>query len=110
MRLFDLIKRPKRSASTAQLPVMRELPATTEAPQDAAQSPETPLAPSPDEVRDLVFCAIASGDETRVAELCEEHREVIAEHGSAWVRPPIELHANPAAIDWYTRGLSRILN
>jgi hypothetical protein len=105
MRLFDLIKRPSRSAAGAQLPVKRELPAPQDTPEEVAVTSK-----SAEDVRQLLFDAIAGGDEARVIELCREHAALIAQHGPIWAIPPVELSENPAAADWYARGLRDLLN
>jgi hypothetical protein len=100
MGLFDLLKRPK-PAHKSPVVVMRELPS----PKPAEKAPPPPTS---DELRQRLFDAIATGDEIRLAELCRSHRQFIAEYASTWMIVPESLKENPAAAEWYTRGLSRL--
>ena len=96
MALFNLRKRSKAAAV-----VVRDLPSPR--PAEPAPAPPTPA-----ELRQRLFDAIATGDETRIAELCREHRDFINEHVENWMIVPDSLRANPAAAEWYTRGLQQL--
>src|SRR3954463_5058743 len=106
MGLLSLLRRSKSNPTTIE-PVMRELPAPAEAPlETTAPPPEiVPQPPSPSELRQQLFAAIVAGDDDRLSTLCDEHRELIREHAPAWSVVPDVLRANPAAADWYARGL-----
>ena len=100
MSLFGLIKRPKSATrAVPATPVMRELPA-----EPAAVTPPQP-GPSPTDIRQLLFDAIASGDESRLHWLCQEHRETIDRHAGEWMSAPDVLRTNPDAAEWYSRGV-----
>ena len=106
MGLLSLLKRSKSKPADIK-PVMRELPAPTESEPPA---PEVlPQPPSPTEVRQQLFAAIVAGDDHRLSTLCEAHREIIREHAPAWSAVPDGLRANPAAAEWYARGLQLLL-
>src|SRR5688500_8736466 len=84
MSLFGLIKRSKSEPSDRKFePVMRELPA------------QPPPVPTPADVRQMLFRAIADGDDARLSNLCHEHRATIAEHLATWRVIPPALCANP---------------
>jgi hypothetical protein len=102
MGLFNLRKRAKSTASAATpVVVMRDLPS----PRPVAPPPPPPTSA---ELRQKLFDAIASGDEARVSDLCREHRDFIHEYAEGWMIVPDSLRANPAAADWYTRGLQQL--
>ena len=102
MSLLNLLKRHRKAAPAEAAPVMRELPAP------ATEAPPVPLPPSPAELRQKLFDAIARGDEENLTTLCREHREHIQEYASTWMIVPDGLRANPAAAEWYVRGLSQL--
>src|SRR5688572_16696279 len=102
MALFNLRKRVKSTAPAATpVVVMRDLPSPR-----TAEPPPAP--PTSAELRQKLFDAIATGDESRVTELCREHRDFINEYAPAWMIVPDGLRANPAAAEWYTRGLQQL--
>src|SRR4051812_17248326 len=106
MGLLSLLKRTKLKPAVAE-PVMRELPAPTEA---TAAVPEiVAQPPTPTEVRQQLFAAIVAGDDQRLSTLCQEHREIIREHAPVWSAVPDGLRANPAAAEWYERGLQLLM-
>jgi hypothetical protein len=82
----------------------------------AAEVPENshpPLAlPSPtltpDQLRRLLFDAVASGDERRLESLCQEHKEAILAHGEGWLEVPEAFRASPETYEWYGNGLRAI--
>jgi hypothetical protein len=104
MSLFGLIKRPKSATArvaTVATPVMRELPVAAEPPAPAL----APAEPSSDEVRQLLFDAIASGDEARLDEICRDHRDAIERHIEEWRIVPDALCGNAEVAEWYSRGI-----
>jgi hypothetical protein len=102
MSLFNLLKRPRSAKPLEGEPVMRELPVPP------TEAPPAPLPPSPDELRQKLFDAIATRDEAHLTALCQEHREFIREYAPTWMIVPDGLRANPAAAEWYTRGLRQL--
>jgi hypothetical protein len=103
MSLFGLIKRPKPDEKPSSAPVLRELPSSKN------DKPTAAAAPSSSELRQMLFDAIATGDEARVTELCREHRQFVQDYAPAWLIVPESLRANPAAAKWYGRGLRELL-
>jgi hypothetical protein len=101
MSLLRLIKRNKPGGVAPATPVMRELVAKPQAAVDRAP-------PSADELRQMLFNAVAAGDEQQLYALCREHRQFIAEYAPLWMMVPDGLRANPAAAEWYTRGLQQL--
>lgn len=63
---------------------------------------------APEQVRRLLFDAVASGDEGKLEELCREHKELILEYGADWLTIPPEFRSNPGLSDWYSDGLHAI--
>ena len=105
MGLFHLRKRPKAAGQpAAAVVVLKDLPSPI--PVARASAPQAP--PTPEELRQKVFDAIATGNEARLTELCREHRSFIAEYAPTWMIVPEALRANPAAANWYTRGLEQL--
>ena len=75
----------------------------------------TPLAPllpaaavSPEEVRKLLFDAVAAGDEARLETLCREHRDFILAERAGWLEVPQAFRTSPEAYTWYGNGLRAI--
>lgn len=120
MGLFDLFKRTRRAPRHIQ-PVMRSLPESIEiatasdAPEalavDApnAGEPVPPMpAPEPMELRRMLFDAVATGDEEKLARLCRDHHDFLLEYADTWSIVPAALSANPDATRWYGQGLHAI--
>ena len=102
MSLFGLIKRAKYDdVKLPSTPVLREL--------SGDKSSPAATDPSSAELRQMVFDAIAKGDEARVTELCREHRQFVQDYAPTWLIVPDSLRANPAAAKWYGRGLRQVL-
>ena len=110
MGLFDLFKRSRKSPADAmKAPVLRSLPAPAErvAPQAEASAPVEPEAPQPPsaiELRIMLFDAIATGDEEKLAQLCRDHHDFLLEYADTWSIVPDALRENPAAARWYGQG------
>lgn len=110
MRLFDFLGWPKsRDAASAT--------AATVTPPSASLPPAAPAQmtevaelapPGPEELRRLIFSAVASGDPERLSSLCRDHEKGILEYAGDWVKVPEELRSNPAAMRWYGEGLRAI--
>jgi hypothetical protein len=62
-------------------------------------------APSPATVRQLLFDAVAAGDDERLEALCQEHRHFILSHGAGWLQVPESFRSSPDASRWYEEGL-----
>jgi hypothetical protein len=91
------IDRPKDAASSPSAPAAAD--PTTGAP---------PAAPSPAEIRQQLFDAIAAGDDERLEALCDEHRDLILSHGPRWLQVPESFRSSPDAYRWYEEGLHAI--
>lgn len=101
MGLFDLLKRPAPAKKPPHVVVMRELPS----PKAAEKAPPPTTA---EELRQQLLQAVATGDEARLTDLCRTHRDFILESASTWLIVPDTLKDNPAATDWYVRGISQL--
>ena len=99
MSLLNMLKRHRATKPTETVPVLRELPPAP------IEAPPAPLPPSPTELRQKLFDAIARGDDELLTSLCRQHRDHIQEYASTWMIVPDGLRANPAAAEWYKRGL-----
>ena len=109
MGLFDLFKRPRPKSRPPVEPVMRSLPepAPADAP-DAARSAPPPSPPDSMELRRMLFDAIATGDEEKLARLCRDHHDFLLAYADTWSIVPDALNANPEAAKWYGEGLQAI--
>ena len=106
MSLFGLIKREKHDdVKLPSTPVLRELSGPpVEPPPPPADGPTSA------QLRQMLFDAIAKGDEAGVTELCRKHRQFVQDYAPSWLIVPDSLRANPAAAKWYGRGLRQVLN
>jgi hypothetical protein len=76
--------------------------------QTAAESiPNTP-APTADEVRRLLFDAVAAGDNQRLESLCQEHKDFILTQLAGWLEVPASFRASPETYEWYGNGLRAV--
>lgn len=105
MHLFDFLTRSKSRAAAAA--------ATAAAPASSASSASSivtalPAPPGPEELRRLIFSAVAAGDSERLSSLCRDHEKGILESVGDWAKVPDELQSNPAAMRWYGEGLRAI--
>lgn len=110
MGLLDLFKRSRKPAPAAvATPVMRELPAPSEVAPDAPAAAPQQLEPlTSTELRIMLFDAIATGDEARLAKLCRDHHDFLIEYADTWSVVPDALHSNPEAARWYGEGFHAI--
>ena len=111
MGLLDLFKRARKPATAALAePVMRELPAPLKVAPDAPPSaaPQEPEPLTSTELRIMLFDAIATGDEAKLARLCRDHHDFLVEYADTWSVVPDALHANPEAARWYGEGFHAI--
>jgi hypothetical protein len=97
----------------------RSTPSAKSAPRHESPPPPAPIGPAepqpteaeplgPEELRRVLFDAVASGDELRLERLCEEHREVILNHAADWLEIPPAFRASPEIYEWYGSGLRAI--
>jgi hypothetical protein len=56
----------------------------------------------------MLFDAIATGDEEKLAHLCRDHHEFLLAYADTWSIVPDALNANPDAARWYGEGLHAI--
>ena len=114
MGLFGLFKRSRKApAASLAEPVMRELPSAPPASEPEPKKPDAATeAPvevlTPVELRILLFDAIATGDEEKLARLCRDHHDFLVEYADAWSIVPDALSGNPEAARWYGEGFHAI--
>ena len=94
-------------------PPAAERPALEPAPMRPAVAPTQPplvatSPPTPEEIRRVLFDAVASGDEGRLESLCQEHQDFILAHGTGWLDVPAAFRSSPEAYQWYGNGLQAI--
>ena len=106
MKWLNLFRRGRGKPAVA-APLQRTLPAPEPAETIAEPAPR-PRQPTPDEVRRLLFDAVASRDEERLESLCREHKDFILEHGAGWLDVPPTFRASPDAHEWYRNGLRAV--
>lgn len=56
----------------------------------------------------MLFDAIATGNEEKLARLCRDHHDFLLAYADTWSVVPDALIANPDAAKWYARGLHAI--
>ena len=115
MGLFGLFKRSRKApAASLAKPVMRELPPAPPASAELEPSKPDAVAEAPIEVltpvelRILLFDAIATGDEEKLARLCRDHHDFLVEYADTWSIVPDALSGNPEAARWYGEGFHAI--
>ncbi len=104
MEFFSFLRRrPKQvKVHPPQPPTPIQLTTPTTAPPASE-----PVAP--EQVRRLLFDAVAAGKHDRLDALCHEHRELILRHGPEWLEVPPEVRSNPQIAGWYQQGLKAIV-
>ena len=124
MALFGLIKdKSSKAADTSALPIMRELPPlprqeTADAKSDAnlesigasLASRADPILPTSEQLLQMLFAAIASGDEPRLAALANDYHDFIVEFAPSWIMIPGTLADNRPAAEWYMSGIELIVD
>jgi tetratricopeptide (TPR) repeat protein len=60
---------------------------------------------SPEKLRELLFDAVAAGDEEALAKECERHEAMVLEHFSTWKMVPASFRGEPDTLTWYAQGL-----
>jgi tetratricopeptide (TPR) repeat protein len=58
-----------------------------------------------DGIREALIEAVSSGDHHLLAQLCAKHQVTIRRDFTTWTRVPVELRADPAAVQRYANGL-----
>ena len=106
MDLFRFLKRQIR----ASVPPPQPIPPAEVAlkASDPSATPAPTPSRTPHEIRRLLFDAVASGDESRLHDLCNEHHDLIVQHSEAWLELPSEFRASPQLQEWYANGLRAI--
>ena len=117
MDFFGFLRRPGRpqpsqagaTGPTASPPQRSAADEVAREDSGHAPVPVLPTPPTtPQEVRRLLFDAIASGDESRLHALCKEHEDLIVQHSAAWLEVPPEFRTSPELYEWYGSGLRAI--
>jgi hypothetical protein len=106
MDLFRFLKRQIRASVPPPQPIQPAEVARNAS--NAAATPDPAPPPTSDEIRRLLFDAVASGDESRLHDLCKEHHDLIVRHGEAWLEVPPEFRTSPQLQGWYANGLRAI--
>jgi hypothetical protein len=109
MDLFGFFRRSRKSPLSITPAEARAAAAAEAQPlhlPTVAPSPASPV--TPEEVRRLLFDAVASGDETRLEALCREHQALILDHVPGWRDVPPEIRSRPELYQWYDNGLRAI--
>ncbi|MEO5729185.1 MAG: tetratricopeptide repeat protein [Byssovorax sp.] len=60
---------------------------------------------SPEQLRELLFDAVAAGDATSLAKECAAHEAMVLEHFPTWTTVPASFRSEPDALAWYGQGL-----
>ena len=100
MRLFSLFRKTRKS--------QRQPPSAAPALAQPIKPIRVTLPLPPEEVRRLLFDAVAAGDEQRLQSLCHEHQDVIFREASGWLEVPREFRASRELAKWYDDGIQAI--
>jgi len=71
-------------------------------------APVVTARPAPQDLRRLIFAAVASNDAERLAKMFQEDSDGVVEHAADWMKVPDALRPNPAAVRWYSEGLRTV--
>src|SRR5512132_26936 len=63
---------------------------------------------SPEQIRKLLFDAVAAGDAEALAKGCEAHEAMVLEHFPTWKTVPLSFRSEPDALTWYGQGLIEV--
>lgn len=63
---------------------------------------------NPNALRDALFAAVASGDASRLAELCRQHEAAILDDFAQWRKVPPEIRADASQVPAYAQGLMSV--
>jgi hypothetical protein len=96
MGLFGFRKRAKRLPANDPVVIQLRIP--------KVNAPEM----TPDQLRQELFDAAASGDQEHLCSLCQAHEKSIFEQGMIWSKVPPEIRSNPTLMKWYANGLKAI--
>ena len=95
-----------RHGKDAGAPAGSSPPSAPTAPQRAPLPSASPA--TPEEIRRLLFDAVAAGDDRQLESLCQEHRDLILTHAAGWLEIPAAFRASPEVYEWYGNGLRAI--
>ena len=109
VEFFSFLKnfRPRRPATGVGQPP-EPAPVNTPHPEAPSAGPPRQNRLTPEQVRQLLFDAVATGDEGKLDALCDEHKDVILQHGQGWLEVPAKFQSSPQISEWYGRGLQAI--
>lgn len=108
MRLFRLFRRfNARANAVAAMPPLAPL-ASRAAPVRVKARVVQTGPPGPQDLRRLIFAAVASNDSERLATMFRENPEGIVVHADEWMKVPDALRPNPAAVRWYSEGMRAV--
>ncbi len=96
MGLFGFLKRAKPSPASDPVIIELRIPKVNE--------PDI----TPDQLRQELFDAAATGDEEKLCVLCQQHEKSIFEQGMIWSKVPPEIRSSPKLLKWYANGLKSI--
>ena len=96
MGLFGFLKREKPLPASDPVIIELRIPKVNE--------PDI----TPDQLRQELFDAAATGDEEKLCGLCQQHEKSIFEQGMIWSKVPLEIRSSPVLLKWYANGLRAI--
>jgi hypothetical protein len=96
MGLFGFLKREKPAPIDDPVVIELRIPKVNE--------PEI----TPDQLRQQLFDAAATGDEDKLCTLCRQHEKSIFQQGMIWSKVPPEIRTSPVLLKWYGNGLKAI--
>jgi hypothetical protein len=96
MGLFGFLKRAKPLPASDPVIIELRIPKVNE--------PDI----TPDQLRQELFDAAATGDEEKLCVLCQQHEKSIFEQGMIWSKVPPEIRSSPKLRKWYANGLKAI--
>jgi tetratricopeptide (TPR) repeat protein len=60
---------------------------------------------SSEKLREVLFDAVAAGNEAALAKACARHEAAVLEHFPTWTKVPVPFRSEPDALAWYGQGL-----
>ena len=100
MRLFSLFRKTRKPPP--------QQPSAAPAVAQPIEPIWVTLPLPPEEVRRLLFAAVAAGDERKLQALCHEHQDLILRTASGWLEMPPEFRASAELAKWYDDGIRAI--